>query len=370
MTTRKAGSAGRSGGCLRLGLATLAACMLSWGSEAAAHVRVPDLGHLLRQKEAGRQRSLRAPVEDSAAHGAGARIAEQACRRREGNGMLAAFAGFAASPLPDASLAFVAVKLVDISGTGDPSSNTASLRHILSLLDDLNVPHDVVEVAQGTLRDGVACPLYVSIGDGDRKQTFWRFAPQDQPEGWFGETGRRLGGAPLAQPRPGARISSTFGPRRYYGRLTGGGFHDGIDFEARIGQPVYAAADGVIEHEGWYFQYGLTVKIRHAPQFTTLYAHLSRFAPGLPLGSSVHKGQLIGYIGMTGRSTGAHLHFSTIVNGRFVNPGSYLSDKRQLFLSGPALAAFHAWQKQVEAALAASRREHRPRRELDWTTRT
>jgi murein DD-endopeptidase MepM/ murein hydrolase activator NlpD len=267
-------------------------------------------------------------------------------------------------------LPFVDVKLVGSPDASAPANETASFHQILSLLDDLNAATDIVEVAEGTTREGTVCPLYVSIGEGEGKQTFWRFAPQDEPEGWFDETGRRLGGAPLAQPKPGSRVSSTFGPRRYYGRLTGGGFHDGIDFESRVGEPVYAAADGIIDHEGWYFEYGLTIKIQHAPQFTTLYAHLSKFASGLTVGATVRKGDLIGYVGLTGRSTGAHLHFSAIANGRFVDPATYLSDRRERSLAGPTLAAFRLWRKAIAAAVAASRREHIPPREVDWTIRT
>ena len=125
----------------------------------------------------------------------------------------------------------------------------------------------------------------------------------------------------------GARISSPFGIRRYYGRSSGGGFHNGIDFEGKTGKPIYAAADGVINHQGWYFNYGRTVKISHADNFETLYAHMSRFADGMGPGSRVRKGDLIGYVGSTGRSTGPHLHFSVIVNGQFVDPAPYISEK-------------------------------------------
>ena len=189
-----------------------------------------------------------------------------------------------------------------------------------------NAASDIVQVVESVSPEGVSCPLYISVSQGGFEQTFWRFAPDDEPEGWFDEGGRRQGDAALATPRPGARMSSPFGPRRYYGRLSGGGFHNGIDYEAQIGQPIFAAADGIIEHRDGHFEYGLTVKIRHAAQFTTLYAHLSRFAGGLAVGSRVRKGQVIGYVGMTGRSTGAHLHFSTIVNDKFVDPAAYLSN--------------------------------------------
>ena len=248
--------------------------------------------------------------------------------------------------------------------------NMRAAEEILSFLDP--TASDVIRVAQGAMPDGAPCPLYVSIGaEGVTHQTFWRFAPDDEPEGWFDEDGRRLGAAALAPPRPGSRLSSPFGPRRYYGRLQGGGFHDGIDYESRVGQPILAAADGIVEHQGNHFEYGLTVKIRHAPHFTTLYAHMSRFAAGTAVGSSVRKGEVIGYVGMTGRSTGTHLHFSTIINGKFADPAPYLSEDGERALKPPALVGFRKWQDDVRGALkqVQDRQRRTPVLDDDWTSR-
>jgi hypothetical protein len=246
----------------------------------------------------------------------------------------------------------------------------AASEEILSFLDP--TASDVIRVAQGAMPDGAPCPLYISIGaEGVTRQTFWRFAPDDEPEGWFDEDGRRLGAAALAPPRPGSRLSSPFGPRRYYGRLQGGGFHDGIDYESRMGQPILAAADGIVEHQGNHFEYGLTVKIRHAPHFTTLYAHMSRFAAGTAVGSSVRKGEVIGYVGMTGRSTGAHLHFSTIIDGKFADPAPYLSHDGDRALKPRALVGFRKWQDDVRAAVKhmQDRQRRNPVQDDDWTSR-
>jgi hypothetical protein len=246
----------------------------------------------------------------------------------------------------------------------------AASEEILSLLEA--AASDTVRVGQGATPDGAPCPLYVSIvAEGVASQTFWRFAPDDEPEGWFDEDGRRLGAAALAPPRPGSRMSSPFGPRRYYGRLSGGGFHDGIDYEARIGQPILAAADGIVEHQGNHFEYGLTVKIRHAAQFTTLYAHMSRFSAGTAVGSAVRKGEVIGYVGMTGRSTGAHLHFSAIINGKFADPAPYLSNDGERALKPRALVGFRQWQDAVRAAVKhmQDRQRRTPVQDDDWTSR-
>ena len=101
-------------------------------------------------------------------------------------------------------------------------ANAADDREVLSLLDGFHSISDIDQVAEGVTADGATCPLYISIGGGE--QIFWRFAPDDEPAGWFDEEGRRLGEAALAQPKPGSRIASPFGLRRYYGRVSGGGF--------------------------------------------------------------------------------------------------------------------------------------------------
>jgi murein DD-endopeptidase MepM/ murein hydrolase activator NlpD len=208
-----------------------------------------------------------------------------------------------------------------------------------------------LEMFEGRTADGATHLLYASLGEGKAKRSYWWFMPLDQPEGWFDENGKRLGGTVLGEPKPGARISSPFGIRHYYGRATGTGFHDGIDFEAHTGEPIYAAADGVINHEGWYYQYGRTVKITHADNLETLYGHMSRFEPGLAAGSHVKKGDIIGYVGSTGRSTGPHLHFSVIVDGKFVNPAPYVSPNGgHDTLTGQSLVAYRQWQQDVRTA--------------------
>ena len=107
----------------------------------------------------------------------------------------------------------------------------------------------------------------------------------------------------------------------------------------------------MINHQGWYFNYGRTVKISHADNFETLYAHMSRFADGIGPGSRVHKGDLIGYVGSSGRSTGPHLHFSVIVNGQFVDPAPYISEK-----GGNSVLTSEAWSPTA----SGSRRSARP----------
>ena len=333
--------------------------------EARAHVRVPNYSHLERKLESGNQGGPTAPrLERPGANDLGSAKLSPVCDTSLGANHLSVGASIAASVTGAPSLLRSEVRLDSVR------ANRADYQELLSLLGSVNGTSDIVQVAEGVTADGVMCPLYVSVGGGER--IFWRFAPDDEPAGWFDEEGRRLGEAALAQPKPGSRISSPFGRRRYYGRISGGGFHDGIDYEAHVGEPIFAAADGVIDHQGGYFEYGLTMKIRHAAQYTTLYAHMSRFASGLAVGTRVRKGELIGYVGMTGRSTGAHLHFSTIVNAKFADPAPYLSKKGDRSLSAPALATFRKWQHDIRAAVKGTRdRQRRDRIDgLEWTTRT
>jgi hypothetical protein len=328
-------------------LALAAFCLIGpLAMDAMAHVRTPDyrrldrnLGGVLPEQDSRGRLEHRGEPKDVASR--------QVC-------------GFAR----DTSRPITEVSLQSMRPAG------AASEEILSLLEP--TASDIVRVAQGAMPDGSPCPLYVSIGgEGVARQTFWRFAPDDEPEGWFNEDGRRLGAAALALPTPGSRMSSPFGPRRYYGRPSGGGFHNGIDYEARVGQPILAAADGIVELQGTHFEYGLTVKIRHAPKFMTLYAHLSRFAAGTAVGNTVRKGEVIGYVGMTGRSTGAHLHFSTIINGKFADPAPHLSDDGDRALKPRALVDFRTWQDDVRGAVkqVQDRQRRTPLQDDDWTSR-
>jgi murein DD-endopeptidase MepM/ murein hydrolase activator NlpD len=242
--------------------------------------------------------------------------------------------------------------------------NQDALKPLSNAFAGFSMAKPKVEMFEGRTADGATHLLYASIGEGKAKRAYWWFMPLDQPEGWFDENGKRLGGTPLGEPKPGARISSPFGTRHYYGRATGTGFHDGIDFESHTGEPIYAAADGVINHEGWYYQYGRTVKITHADSFETLYGHMSRFEPSLAVGSHVKKGDVIGYVGSTGRSTGPHLHFSVIINGKFVDPAPYVSaGGGHDTLGGQSLVAYRHWQQDVRLASDAQR----PRRASLWS---
>ena len=131
--------------------------------------------------------------------------------------------------------------------------------------------------------------------------------------------------------------------------------HEGLDLLANMGAPVYAAGDGVVTSLGPNGGYGNFIRLAHADRLATVYGHLSRFAPGLSAGQPVTRGELIGFVGSTGRSTGAHLHFEIQNNGRPINPTTAPA-MRCPQLAGPDLVAF---KKQVAASAAERERESR-----------
>ena len=125
--------------------------------------------------------------------------------------------------------------------------------------------------------------------------------------------------------------------------------HDGVDYAAPTGSKVYASADGVITVSKWYGGYGNYITIRHNSEYSTGYGHLKSFAKGIRPGVRVKQGQVIAYVGNTGRSTGPHLHFEVIKNGVKVNPLTVKAATGEN-LSGAKLAAF----KKVVAEIKAS----------------
>jgi murein DD-endopeptidase MepM/ murein hydrolase activator NlpD len=127
--------------------------------------------------------------------------------------------------------------------------------------------------------------------------------------------------------------------------------HKGIDFAAPRGTPIRAAGDGVISFAGTKGGYGRYISIRHNSDYTTAYAHMHRLAKGMRKGQRVKQGQVIGYVGSTGRSTGPHLHYEVLLKGKHVNP-TQLRLPSGKSLTGPELARF----KQQVAAVDALRK--------------
>jgi murein DD-endopeptidase MepM/ murein hydrolase activator NlpD len=140
----------------------------------------------------------------------------------------------------------------------------------------------------------------------------------EKSEGHYDKNGKSVKKALMKTPINGARLSSPFGMRKHpidgYNKM-----HRGTDFAAPMGTPIMASGDGVVKKAGWCGGGGNCVKIKHNSTYQTVYAHMSKFARGIKPGIRVKQGQTIGYVGSTGKSTGPHLHYEVIVNGKKVN---------------------------------------------------
>jgi murein DD-endopeptidase MepM/ murein hydrolase activator NlpD len=147
-----------------------------------------------------------------------------------------------------------------------------------------------------------------------------RYEDPSQRTDYYDQNGRSLRKAFLRSALQYRRISSYFSRRRYHPILKRYRPHHGVDYAAPTGTPVSAIGDGVVTWAGWKGGYGKFISIRHVHGYQSGYGHLSRFAKGIKSGRSVKQGQLIGYVGSTGVSTGAHLHFEIRRYGSFINP--------------------------------------------------
>jgi murein DD-endopeptidase MepM/ murein hydrolase activator NlpD len=144
------------------------------------------------------------------------------------------------------------------------------------------------------------------------------FFNEQGSEGHYDKNGKSVQKALMKTPINGARLSSSFGMRKHpidgFNKM-----HRGTDFAAPIGTPIMASGNGIIQKAGWCGGGGNCVKIKHNSTYETIYAHMSKFARGIKNGVRVKQGQTIGYVGSTGKSTGPHLHYEVVVNGKKVN---------------------------------------------------
>lgn len=165
--------------------------------------------------------------------------------------------------------------------------------------------------------------IFARMTLGGKPYSFYRYETLDGQVDYYTQDGRsiRKSSGLMKTPVAFGRISSGFGMRRHpvlgYSKM-----HKGMDFAAPTGTKVFASADGVIERAGRFSTFGNYIRIRHSSKLATAYAHLNGYAKGIRPGVRVKQGQLIGYVGTTGRSTGPHLHYEVMVNNVQVNPAS------------------------------------------------
>ncbi len=192
----------------------------------------------------------------------------------------------------------------------------------------LNEKNEVVETGE---------ILFANLKLSGQDNSLYYFDEQGN-EGHYDQNGKSVKKALMKTPINGARLSSPFGMRKHpidgFNKM-----HRGTDFAAPLGTPIMASGDGIIKKVGWCGGGGNCVKIKHNSTYQTVYAHMSKFARGIKVGVRVKQGQTIGFVGSTGKSTGPHLHYEVIVNGKKVNSqklklpsGKILKgEKRKLF---------------------------------------
>lgn len=195
--------------------------------------------------------------------------------------------------------------------------------------------------------------LSAALNVGGEKWRVYRFhSPEDGSIGYFDELGRSLKKFLLRKPITEGRMTSGFGNRRHpvlgYARM-----HTGVDWGARTGTPILASGNGRVIKAEWDGGYGRRVEIQHTNGYVTTYSHMTRFAAGIESGVNVTQGQVIGYVGSTGLSTGPHLHYEVVVNGRFVDPLKIRVPRSQE-LDGWALAEFNRQRQQIDELIEKS----------------
>ncbi|MDE2465673.1 MAG: M23 family metallopeptidase [Alphaproteobacteria bacterium] len=211
------------------------------------------------------------------------------------------------------------------------------------LYDSYYTP-DGIEAKQGNI-------AYATMKLGGTSYTLFRYSEPDGDVDYLDGHGRSAKSLLMKTPVDGARISSGFG-MRFHPILGYTRMHQGVDFAVPVGTPVMAAGAGVIKFEGVERGYGNFLMIKHNQEYTTAYAHLSRFAPGIHVGVRVRQGQIVAYSGNTGLTTGPHLHYEVRVDGKPVNPET-IKIAGAIQLHGKALRRFLADKTAIDRKLAS-----------------
>ena len=160
---------------------------------------------------------------------------------------------------------------------------------------------------------------YAKISIKNNNLEYFKFLTDDGFIDYFNREGKNVKKSILKTPLDGAKLSSNFGMRKH--PISGfNKMHKGIDFAAPKGTPIYAGGNGVVEVAGVNGGYGKYIRIRHNNEYKTAYAHLNSFKKGIRKGVRVNQGEIIGYVGSTGKSTGPHLHYEIIYQNKQINP--------------------------------------------------
>jgi murein DD-endopeptidase MepM/ murein hydrolase activator NlpD len=192
--------------------------------------------------------------------------------------------------------------------------------------------------------------LFASLTVAGETKKYYRFqTPDDSVVDYYDETGKSAKKFLVRKPVNNAIMRSGFGSRRHpilgYVKM-----HTGVDWATAYGTPIFASGNGVVEVAGWEGGYGKYVKLKHNNGYETAYGHMSAFAKGMEPGKRVRQGQVIGFVGSTGQSTGAHVHYEILVNGRFVDP-MRIKLPRGRSLDGSLLAGFEKERDRLDAQM-------------------
>ena len=193
--------------------------------------------------------------------------------------------------------------------------------------------------------------LFASLTVGGETKKYYRFqTPDDAVVDYYDETGKSAKKFLVRKPVNNAIMRSGFGSRRHpilgYVKM-----HTGVDWATPYGTPIFASGNGVVEVAGPEGGYGKYVKLKHNNGYETAYGHMSAFAKGLEPGKRVRQGQVIGFVGSTGQSTGPHVHYEILVNGRFVDP-MRIKLPRGRSLDGPLIASFEKERDRLDIMMS------------------
>ncbi|MDE2029997.1 MAG: M23 family metallopeptidase, partial [Alphaproteobacteria bacterium] len=243
---------------------------------------------------------------------------------------------------------------------GIPHAIMASLIHIYAHSidfqrdvhpgDSFEVLYDQPKTAQGK-PVGQGSIIYAAMHIGNQVKPIYRVTFADKSVDYFDAHGRSIRHTLLRTPVAVVRITSRFG-MRFHPILGYSRMHQGVDFGAPMGTPIFAAGSGTVDYIGWVHGYGRYIRLRHGTHLETVYAHMSRFNKNLYRGAHVKQGEVIGYVGMTGLATGPHLHFEIRVNGHPVNPMTFKGMTTGRALKGAQLVQFKRGETRIRNEFA------------------